>query len=109
MIFGAARLFAQGLRLEKRAELATKATFLAQAQIETVLSQDYQNVAAGLYETRQVVEAPFERQTEVAFIDPQTLATSAQDQGLKRVSVSVFYPTNLGERTVMFSILIGKR
>lgn len=108
-IFGAAQLFTKSLSVQRRAQHETKAAYLAQEQIETLRGSDYELVYAGTFETRHLVLDPFERQTDVSFVDRSTLELSLDDQGLKRIDVVVFYPTIQGEKSFTLSTFIAKK
>lgn len=108
-IFGAAQLFTKSLSVQRRAQHETKAAYLAQEQIETLRGNDYELVYEGTFETRHIVLDPFERQTEVSFVDRSTLESSLDDQGLKRIEVVVFYPTIQGQGSFTLSTFIAKK
>lgn len=109
LVLGAAQLFPRALGLYTRAEALTITAYLAQAQIETILGQEYESVSTGDFEPRHAVDGNFERQTAVYLIDPETFAEVADDRDLKRINVTVFYPTPLGERTYALSTIITRR
>lgn len=109
LVFGVASLFPRGVGLVQRASSITAAASLAQAQLETVLIQPYDSVTTGTYEARHFVTGTFERQTFVSYIDPATLATSSSDLGLKRVEVTVYYPSTFGQKTFIISTLIAEK
>lgn len=98
-------LFARSLAATHRAENLTKAVSLAQAQIETMLSQEYEVLTVGTFEQRNNVFEVFDRETLVDFIDPSTLTPQQTETGLKRIIVNVFYPSPLGEKTLTLSTL----
>lgn len=108
LIFGVSSLFSRGLSVVKRSQSITQAANLAQAQVETILSQEYQVVTTGLYEPRHLIQDNFERQTQVTFTNPSTLAPSSNDEGLKRIDITVFYRTPLGEKTFNLSAFIAQ-
>lgn len=107
MVFGIAELFPRATIAGKTAARLTSAVNLAQAQMETMIAMDYVVVTTGTFEARHTVVAPFERQTVVQFINPQTLATSASDLGLKRIAVTVYYPTAQGTRSFDLTSIIA--
>ena len=116
LIFGAMTLVPRSLTMAKRAEYTTSAVNLAQAQMEMVLARDYQTLPGGIYETRQRLSSnpadylyALERQTQITLVRLSDLTETGTDEGLKRITVIVFYPTGLGERSVTFSSLIARR
>lgn len=106
---GVAQLFPRAVSAGSRAERLTKATALAQAQIENVLALEYDLVSPGVFEAKHPISESFSRQTIVELINPATLQVSATDSGLKRVSVTVFYSTSFGERRILLSTIIAKQ
>lgn len=104
-LFGVAELFSRSLSATRRAENLTKAVALAQAQIETTLATEYEILTVGIFEPRHNVFEIFDRETSVNFIDPSTFAPQQNDTGLKRVNITVFYPSPLGEKTLTLSTL----
>ena len=109
LTFGVASLFPRGVGLVQRASSITAAASLAQAQLEIILTQPYESVSTGSYEARHFVTGAFERQTVVSYVDPTTLATSSSNLGLKRVEVTVYYPSTFGEKTIIISTLIPEK
>lgn len=107
MMFGIAELFPRATIAGQSAQRLTGAVNLAQSQMETMLAMDYVLVTAGTFEARHNVLAPFERQTVVQFIDPTTLAVRASDLGLKRMTITVYYPTPQGERSFQLTSIIA--
>lgn len=109
LIMGSAQLFPRAVGLISRSTALTTAVNLAQAQIETILSQSYDTVSLGTYEGRHLVFENFTRQSTVEWLNPDTFTISPRDQGLKRVDVQVFYPTFFGERFYVLSTIITQR
>ncbi len=107
MVFGVAELFPRATIAGRTAQRLTGAVNFAQAQMETMLAMDYVLVTTGTFEARHIVVAPFERQTVVAFIDPVTLAVRASDLGLKRITVTAYYPTLQGTRSFDLTSIIA--
>jgi len=107
MIFGIAELFPRATIAARTAQRLTGAVNLAQAQMETMIAMDYVLVTPGTFEARHTVTTPFERQTIVAYIDPATLAVRASDLGLKRIIVTVYYPTLQGTRSFDLTSIIA--
>ncbi|MBI2551885.1 type II secretion system protein [Candidatus Uhrbacteria bacterium] len=108
LVMGSAQIFPRALNLVSRAEAITNAANLAQDQMEALLNQSYATVAVGVAEARHLVSPNFERETAVSYIDPDTFAPSAVNQGLKRVDVRVFYGTSFGSRLYEISTIINE-
>lgn len=104
-IFGVAELFSRSISAVHRAENLTKAVSLAQAQIETTIAAEYEILTVGIFEPRHNVFEVFDRETSVDFIDPSSFTPQQTDTGLKRITVNVFYPSPLGEKTLTLSTL----
>lgn len=116
LVFGALTLVPRGLSQAKRAEYTTAAVNAAQAQLETVLARDYQTLPVGTFEARHRLSGnpadylyALERQTQITLVRLTDLADTAVDEGLKRITVTVFYPTAFGEKSVVFSSLTARR
>lgn len=108
MIFGIAQLFSRGAEIGRRAEKLTVATNLAQAQIERLTAEGYDDLTAGLYEPRNNVFETYDRQTEIDYIDPDTMTVGIDDLGLKRVTITVFYPTIRGEKNFTLATFFSR-
>lgn len=106
VLLGVAGLFSRGITVGLRAEKLTVAVNLAQAQIETILAAEYSTLNVGAFEQRHIVFETFERDTEINYIDPDTLDPTAEDLGLKRARVTVFYPAPGGEKTFTLSTIV---
>lgn len=107
VLLGIIQLFPRAVSAGRLAEQLTAATYLAQEQIETVLGTDYITVTPGTFEPRHGVSGQFDRQTTVQFIDPTTLDVISSDQGLKQITVTVFYSTPQGERSIILPMIIA--
>lgn len=76
------------------AEKTTQASFLAQAKMETLLAQSYDQLAIGQVVEDSLIEnfSNFSRQTDISYIDID-LAPSQNDTGLKKIIVTITSPT----------------
>lgn len=72
------------------AELTTQATFLAQAKMENLITQSYNQITVGQAIENSLTEnfSTFSRQTDVNYVDTN-LSFSQNDTGLKKVVVTV--------------------
>jgi len=110
-------IFPAALKISKNAEQVTIAANLAQAEIETMFSLGYDNIAIGTIEATHRLSAsssnPFynyQRQTVATYVDGN-LANSSSATGLKKVTVTVYWTTpHLGiQKNLPISVLISQR
>ncbi|MBI2459049.1 MAG: prepilin-type N-terminal cleavage/methylation domain-containing protein [Parcubacteria group bacterium] len=94
----------------KTAENSTKASYLAQNELERLLALNYDNIPAGTIETKQRLAADptnylyyFQRQTIVNYLDSNWQA-SASDTGLKKISVTVYYTNSTAKKENSYSL-----
>ncbi len=92
--------FSLALNIERYNQMETQAIFLAQNKLEEKISQTYQNIdCCGVY-SEESLEPPFDkfsRVTRVYHLD-QNLATTTVDTGLKKITVTVSWPSFLNIR-----------
>ena len=109
--------FPTGLAINKRAEMTSVASYLAQGKIETIWSEGYDNIATGTIETRQRISSDpedylysFERETMVEYVDGSLSATSSDD-GIKKISATVYYIDALSktEKSYNITTLVSQR
>ena len=108
-VFAINNLLTQGVSAARRSEKLTVAVNLAQAQIETILSEQYTNLPVGTYEARHVVFQNYYRKTLISFIDPATLQTITTDLGLKKVNTTVYYQIPGKEKSYTLSTIITQQ
>lgn len=101
--------FPLALSINKTAENATKASYLAQAKLEELNSLGYGNIATGVIETKHRLANDaasylyyFQRQTEVEYVDGN-LETAVSDAGLKKITVTVYYTHALSKTEKSYS------
>lgn len=115
IVISVAGLLPRALEVSRKAAMHTSAANLAQAKIEDMLSRDYDDIPAGTVEARApVASSPdplsiYEREVTADYVDTDTLAVVGIDEGLKQVTVTVFYPTSRGESSVVLNTLISDR
>src|SRR3989344_5941949 len=102
-------VFPFGLNAARNSEQSTRAAFLAQAKIEEVISAIYGDVATGQGREPSLAAldqdfAGFSRQTTANYVD-EHLAASADDEGLKKVVVEVFWQDALKHATSSVSLI----
>ena len=107
LAMGVGQIFPRAIGVNRVAEKSTRATYFAQAELETLLGTEYVSIATGTIEPRHIISPGYDRQTVVNYIDPVTLAVSSSDQGLKRITTTVYYQSLSGERTVALSVIVA--
>lgn len=109
-------LFPVSLQSAKSAEQSTVAANLIQAQIETLVSDGYGNIAVGVIEAKHrlagAADSPYyyyQRQTAAEYVDAN-LSHSDADTGLKLISVIVYWtdPSLKKEKNMEIKTLINK-
>ena len=107
--------FPRSLMINKNAENSTKASYLAQSQLEYLNSLGYSNIATGTIEVKHRLSADqtsylyfFQRQTEVQNID-SNLQNALTDTGLKKITVTVYYINSIvkAEKTYVTTALMN--
>ncbi len=95
--------FPMALNINKTAENATKASYIAQAEIESLYSLGYEHIATGTIETKHRLSADpddylyyFQRQTTVTNVNSDLQAVT-NDSELKKISVTVYYTNSLSK------------
>ena len=98
------QLFPLGLKASYQAKNLSLATNLAQAKLEELISDNYDNLAVGITteDTLSSIDSDFStfiRVTEINYVDGN-LNSSIQDLGLKKVVVYVSWPNSFtGDRS----------
>lgn len=114
---GLVQSFPFGLSINKAAESATIASYLAQDKIEELHSMGYDNIITGAIEIKhRLSDDPvnylynFQRQTEVNCVDGDLL-DSVVDTGIKKISTTVHYTSAISKTETSYNIttLISRR
>ena len=109
--------FPFALSVTKGAENSSLASYLAQEKIEELNSLNYENINVGVIEAKHRLSSVqsdylynFQRQTEVIYVNGN-LNQELSDQGIKKISVNVYYlePASKNEKTFNISTLISLR
>lgn len=109
--------FPTGLSLNKRSEMASVASYLAQEKIEEIWAQGYENTATGTVEAKHRLAEDsddymynFQRETTVEYVDG-SLSQTASDQGIKKISTNIYYtdPLDKKEKSYNITTLISQR
>lgn len=114
---GLMQSFPLGLAINREAENASIASFLAQAKIEELESLDYSLVSLGEIEAKHRLAATpadylysYQRQTITSYVD-ENLNESGVDIGLIKATVTVYYIDALskGEKSYNITTLIAQK
>lgn len=106
------QVFPVALGRERLSQMRSQAVFLAQAKVEQLSFQGYENIGVGDFSEPSLL-SPFEdfsRQTKIRYVDAALNEVGA-DQGLKKIEVRVwwqgalFYP----EKEVEITTLLAKK
>lgn len=96
-----AQAFPFSMSINKSAENATKAAYLAQMKIEELNSGGYDSAGIGAVESKHRLSDDtanylyyFQRQTIISYVD-ENLQASANDLGLKKIVVTIYYASDL--------------
>jgi len=114
ILFALLALFPFSLRLNRASANLTQATYLAQAGMEQMLSFSYDDINNVMEPKNKLSNDPnnvlynFEREIEATYLD-QNLNISATDQGLKKITSTVYWynPMNTDEQTYTLTTLIS--
>lgn len=86
------------IKANKKAESQSLASTYARTKLEQLLASPYDEIGTGTIEPRAKISNDpsnsayaLERQTVVTFID-SNLSTTNSDQGLKKITVTVYWP-----------------
>lgn len=94
----------------KTAENSTKASYLAQNELERLLALNYNNIPLGEIEPKQRLAADpsnylyyFQRQTTVNYLTGDW-QDSISDTGLKKISITVYYTNSISKKENYYSL-----
>lgn len=114
---GLVQAFPFGLAINKEAESTTAASYLAQDKIEELTSLGYSDINVGIIEAKhRLSDDPsnylynYQRQTVVSYVDGN-LSEIGQDQGMKKISVTIYYINAISktEKSYNITTLISER
>lgn len=116
-ILGLLQAFPRGISTARELESEAVANHLAQSAIEGHIAASYDELLPGELENRIHVTPdennslyPYLRSTTIGLVD-QNLNPSGQDIGLKKISVTIAWPSVFAgaERSITFTTLISSR
>lgn len=104
-----AQSFPLALTINKTAENATKASYLAQDKLEELNSLGYNNIGIGTVEAKHRLSLNqanylyyFQRETIINYVDGD-LQNTAVDTGLKKISLTIYYGNSLSKTEKSYS------
>lgn len=107
---GLMQAFPFSLTINKTAENATKAAFLAQEKIEQLRSLGYQGIDVGTVEEKHRLSETssdylyyFQRETTISYVDGN-LDDSLSDLGIKKISTNVYYTNSLSKNEKVYNL-----
>jgi len=107
--------FPMGAYIQKTAQMTTMAVQISQDKMEEIISQQYLEINTGTMEEIYGFDPDnpsFRRETEVSYFDPDNPEVPpAEDSGIKKVRISVFWHSHLGllEKEVKIATLIARK
>lgn len=116
-ILGLLQAFPRGLATDKQLEYQAMAAEIGQAKMEELAALPYDSLPPGSLENQVRLGSDpaallynFFRSTNITLVD-QNLNANASDIGLKKITVTIYWPATLGGGQKQFSLstLISKR
>lgn len=104
-------IYPLGAKIEKQSQMTTEALEIGQAKIEEVSSRAYADIVSSVEEYGTMANSPaFKRTVTADFYDPVTGGIAANDTGIKKVTVQIFWNSSLsGEKNISLKSLISQR
>lgn len=117
-LWGIVGIFPMATKTAKLANSSTVAVNLARAQMEQLLSLDYTDLTTGTIEAKHRLSASpdeqlynYQRQSDVVYVNSE-LNEEASDQGMKKITVTVYWYTSLdttAERNISLVNLVVEK
>lgn len=102
--------FPFGSSINKGAENASIASFLAQEKIENIISSGYNNIAVGVLEEKHRLASDannylyyYQREAAANYVDGN-LTASSSETGLKKIFTAVYYQEPAGKTEKAYNI-----
>lgn len=109
VFIGLMQAFPYGLSINKTAQNTTVASFLAQGEIESIRSLGYTNIPLGTVAKHRMsadttdYRYNFQAETVVTYVD-SNLNNSGTDQGLKKISVTLYFTNSISKNESSYNI-----
>lgn len=107
---GLVQSFPFGASINKEAENATEASYLAQDKIEELSSLVYSDINVGTIEAEhRLSDDPnnylygYQRKTEVSYVNGDLNVVGA-DEGMKKISVTIYYTNSISKTEKSYNI-----
>lgn len=111
VFFGLLNIYPVGLSITGSAENKTVASFLAQAKVEQLRDQGYNNLEAGVVEEKEELTSDgddyrygYERESRVVNVDKE-LEETEEETGLKKIITTVYYPNSVTKKEESFRLI----
>ena len=109
-ILGVFQAFPVAVKREGVAKINSTASYLAQGQIETLLSYEYDDDALSIGTTTTSTDSNYQIQTNISYVSPlNNLNGTTTDLGIKKIKVKVFWGQNIPDQTVEIATLYSKK
>ncbi len=109
-ILGVFQAFPVAVKREGVAKNNSTASYLAQGQIETLLSYEYDDDALSIGTTTTSTDSNYQIQTNISYVSPlNNLNGTTTDLGIKKIKVKVFWGQNIPDQTVEIATLYSKK
>lgn len=94
----------------KTAENFTKASYLAQSELERLLALNYDNIPVGTIEAKERLATDpanylyyFQRQTTISYLD-SNWQPSVSDTGMKKISITIYYTNSISKKENSYTV-----
>lgn len=107
--FGLWQALPFSLQIIKNSENLTKASYLAQAELEELRSLGYDNCGIGNTETKHRLGIAgsylyyFQREANIEYID-SSMQSSVTDTGMKKINIKLYYTNSISKKERMYEI-----
>ena len=109
-ILGVFQAFPVAVKKEGIAKNNSTASYVAQGQIEDLLSYAYDDTPLSVGTTTTSTASGYQIQTNISYVDPlKSLNATTTDLGIKKIKVKVFWGQNIPEQTVEVATLYSEK
>ena len=109
-ILGVFQSFPVAVKREGIAKDNSTASYLAQGQIESLLSYAYDDDALSVGTTTTSTASGYQIQTNIRYVNPlNNLNSTTTDLGIKRIKVKVFWGKDIPDQTVEIATLYSQK
>jgi type IV pilus modification protein PilV len=109
-ILGVFQAFPAAVKREGAAKNNSTASYLAQGQIESLLSYAYNDTALSVGTTTTSTASGYQIQTNIRYVNPlDNLNSTTTDLGIKKIKVKVFWGQDVPDQTVEIATLYSQK